>query len=106
MKRLKLSNTKGLLKLKFDYKDGLLPKSVISFFFSNDGSNWEQIGFDHSNGTLIDLIPNDSYFEVGGWGDGQSNDDSFLAANINEVSVVTESANYIYKFPKYKPYDY
>ena len=27
--------TKGLLKLKFDYKDGLLPKSVISFFFSN-----------------------------------------------------------------------
>ena len=94
--------TKGLLKLKFDYKDGLLPKSVISFFFSNDGSNWEQIGFDHSNGTLIDLIPNDSYFEVGGWGDGQSNDDSFLAANINEVSIVTESANYIYKFPKYK----
>jgi len=75
---------------------------VISFFFSNDGSNWEQIGFDHSNGTLIDLIPNDSYFEVGGWGDGQSNDDSFLAANINEVSIVTESANYIYKFPKYK----
>ena len=42
---------------------------------------------DHTNGTVINLIQNDSYFEVGGWGDGQSNDDSYLDGVINEVEI-------------------
>jgi len=96
------SLTSGYLKLKFDYRDRYLPKSVVSFYYSDNGSQWEQIGFNHSNGTLINLIENDSYFEVGGWGDGQSNDDSFLSANIKEVRINSDAKTEIYKFPKYK----
>jgi len=92
----------GYLKLKFDYKDGYLPRSVVSFYYSNNGDQWEQIGFNHTNGTLIDLISNDSYFEVGGWGDGQSSDDSFLDALINEIEINSATSKYTYEFPKYK----
>ena len=94
--------TDGYLKLEFDYRDGYLPRSVVSFYFSNDGINWEQIGFDHTNGELINLIENDSYFEVGGWGDGQSNDDSFLDANIKKVIIKTNSEISTYEFPKFR----
>jgi len=48
------------------------------------------------------LIPNDSYFEVGGWGDGQSNDDSFLSALINKIEIKTDESKHIYEFPAYK----
>tara|TARA_B100000029_G_scaffold34828_1_gene32713 strand:- start:1254 stop:3248 length:1995 start_codon:yes stop_codon:yes gene_type:complete len=94
--------TDGYLKLEFDYRDGYLPRSVVSFYFSNEGINWEQIGFDHTNGELINLIENDSYFEVGGWGDGQSNDDSFLDANIKKVIIKTNSEISTYEFPKFR----
>ena len=94
--------TSGYLKLKFDYRDRNLPRSTVSFFFSNNGINWEQIGFDHTNGEIIDLIENDSYFEVGGWGDGQSSDGSFLDGNIREVLIEGNDESYLYKFPKYK----
>ncbi len=42
--------SKGFLKLKFDYRDSFLPRSIISFYYSNDGLNWNQIGSDHTNG--------------------------------------------------------
>ena len=74
----------------------------MSFYYSNGGDQWKQIGFNHTNGTLINLIPNDSYFEVGGWGDGQSSDDSFLDALINAVEINTDTSKYRYEFPKYK----
>ena len=92
----------GFLKLEFIYRDNYLPRSVISFHYSNNGTQWEQIGFDHTNGTVINLIQNDSYFEVGGWGDGQSNDDSYLDGVINEVEIKTETSINRYEFPKYK----
>ena len=92
----------GFLKLDFIYRDKYLPRSVISFHYSNNGTQWEQIGFDHTNGTVINLIQNDSYFEVGGWGDGQSNDDSYLDGVINEVEIKTETSINRYEFPKYK----
>ena len=38
----------------------------------------EQLGSNHTNGLIIDLIENDSYFEVGGWGDGQSPGGQYL----------------------------
>ncbi len=94
--------TKGYLKLDFDYRDGYLPRSLISFYFSDNGDTWEKIGYDHTNGELINLIPNDSYFEVGGWGDGTSSDDSQLTALIKEVKIITNDKKESYKFPKYK----
>jgi len=92
----------GYLKLQFDYKDGYLPRSVISFHYSNDGNEWEQLGFNHTNGTVINLIDNDSYFEVGGWGDGQSSDDSFLNALINKIEIKTDTSKYEYEFQAFK----
>ena len=92
----------GYLKLKFDYQDGYLPRSVVSFYYSDSGDQWKQIGSDHTNGALINLIPNDSYFEVGGWGDGQSTDDSFLDAFINVIEINTDKSKYRYEFLKYK----
>ena len=97
-----MSLTKGFLKMNFDYKDRFLPRSVISFYYSDDGKKWNIIGFSHTNGTLINLIENDSYFEVGGWGDGQSSDDSFLNALIKEVQINTDLKNNVYQFPKFK----
>ncbi len=32
----------GFLKLEFDYMDNLLPRSIVSFYHSNDGSSWNQ----------------------------------------------------------------
>ncbi len=48
------------------------------------------------------ILSENSNFEVGGWGDGQSNDDSFLSANIKEVRINSDAKTEIYKFPKYK----
>ena len=77
----------GYLKLKFDYKDGVLPRSIISFYHSVNGVTWMQIGSEHTNGSVIQLIQNDSYFEVGGWGDGQSPGDSYLDGFIKQVDI-------------------
>ena len=77
----------GYLKLKFDYKDGILPRSIISFHYSQNGKSWTQIGSDHTNGTVIELIENNSFFEVGGWADGQSPGDSYLAGYIKKVNI-------------------
>ena len=41
-------------------------------------NNWLQIGSDHTSGLIINLLENDSYFELGGWGDGQSPGGSYL----------------------------
>ena len=77
----------GYLKLKFDYKDGILPRSIVSFHYSQNGKSWTQIGSDHTNGTVIELIENNSFFEVGGWADGQSPGDSYLAGYIKNVNI-------------------
>ena len=77
----------GYLKLKFDYKDGVLPRSIISFYHSVNGVTWMQIGSEHTNGSVIELIQNDSYFEVGGWGDGQSPGDSYLDGIVKQVDI-------------------
>ena len=45
----------GYLKLKFDYRDNFLPRSIISFFYSDDGVIWNQLGSNHTNGLIIDL---------------------------------------------------
>ena len=55
----------GYLKLIFDYRDGLLPRSAVTFYYSNDYSSWVQIGSKHTNGYIIELKENNSFFEVG-----------------------------------------
>jgi hypothetical protein len=49
----------GFLKMNFDYKDNLFPRTVVTFYFSNDGKNWNQIGGKHTPGYIINLLKND-----------------------------------------------
>ena len=90
--------TQGFLKLAFDYRDGVLPRSVVSFYHSTDGNNWNKIGSQHTSGLLINLIENDSYFEVGGWGDGQSPGGSYLDGFVKEVQINVNNENLQYEF--------
>ena len=90
----------GYLKLKFDYRDNFLPRSIISFFYSDDGVIWNQLGSNHTNGLIIDLIENDSYFEVGGWGDGQSPGGQQLSGFLNKVIIQTDMYKREFTFSK------
>ena len=90
------SPAEGFLKFKFDYRDTILPRSIISFYYSNDGLNWSQIGSDHTSGLIINLIENTSFFEVGGWGDGQSPGDSYLDGFVSEVKIKTSEDTFKY----------
>ena len=92
----------GFLKLKFDYKDNLLPRSIVSFYYSNNGSTWSQLGSDHTSGEVINLIQNDSFFEVGGWGDGQSLGDQHLSGIIKSVSILTNQYDREFTMSKQK----
>ena len=94
------SEAYGFLKLKFDYKTGIFSRSKISFYHSNDGVTWQPIGQEHSSGTLINLIDNDSFFELGGWGDGQSLDGSKLSGLIKKVVFVIEDEVKTVEFSK------
>jgi len=88
----------GYLKLSFDHKDGFLPRSVLYFYHSDNGIEWNQIGSKHTSGLVIDLIENDSFFEVGGWGDGQSPGGSYLDGFVKEVQINIANENYQYEF--------
>jgi hypothetical protein len=90
----------GYLKLKFDYQDNILPRSTISFYYSDDGVSWKQLGSNHTNGVIIDLIENDSYFEVGGWGDGQSPGGQYLSGFLNSVTIQTDEYKREFTFSK------
>ena len=87
---------KGFLKLEFDYRDSLLPRSVIRFYYSDEGENWNQIGSKHTSGYPINLLENDSFFEVGGWSDGQSPGGEFLSGYVKNVEI--ETSDYYRKF--------
>ena len=86
----------GFLKLNFDHKDGFLPRSVLSFYHSNNGKDWTQIGSSHTSGLVIDLIKNDSFFEVGGWGDGQSPGESYLDGFVKKININTTDTKFEY----------
>jgi len=92
----------GFLKLEFDYMDNLLPRSIISFYYSNNGQIWNQLGSNHTSGVVIDLLQNDSFFEVGGWGDGQSPGDQYLSGFIKSVIIETSEYKREFKFSKQK----
>ena len=84
--------------MKFDYRDNILPRSFVSFFFSNNGNDWKQIGSNHTSGVVIDLIDNNSFFEVGGWADGQSPGGSYLDGYIKDLTIEVEGNTYSYSF--------
>ncbi len=88
----------GYLKMEFDYRDNILPRSIVSFFFSNNGNDWLQIGSNHTSGIVIDLIDNSSFFEVGGWADGQSPGGSYLDGFINDLTIKVDDFTYSYYF--------
>ena len=94
------SEVYGFLKLKFEYNTGIFSRSKISFYHSNDGLSWQPIGQEHSNGTVINLIDNDSFFELGGWGDGQSLDGSKLSGLIKKVVIIIEDEVKTIEFSK------
>ena len=51
----------------------------------------ESIGSNHTSGVIIDLIENDSFFEVGGWGDGQSPGDQYLSGFVKRTIIQTDN---------------
>ena len=53
----------GYLKLKFDYRDNFTKVNHI-FFYSDDGVVWNQLGSNHTNGLIIDLIENDHILKL------------------------------------------
>ena len=90
------------MKLNFDYRDGILPRSVVTFSFSDDELNWNQIGSSHTSGYLIKLFENDSFFEVGGWGDGQSLGGQHLSGYVEFVKIKTPGFESKYELTKQK----
>ena len=88
----------GYLKLIFDYRDGLLPRSAVTFYYSNDYSSWVQIGSKHTNGYIIELKENNSFFEVGGYADGQSPGDMYLSGIIQKLNFNSDDFKIEVKF--------
>tara|TARA_B100000003_G_C10931766_1_gene371443 strand:+ start:41 stop:2437 length:2397 start_codon:yes stop_codon:yes gene_type:complete len=79
----------GYIKFKFDKKDGILPRSIISFYTSEDQLNWDMVGYQRTSGGIINLNENTSYIEIGGHSDGQSFGNTFLDSTIKEVSIIS-----------------
>ena len=86
----KYKNYHTFLRLKFDYKDGLVPRSIVQFFISENGNQWNQVGETQTYGDYIDLKENPSFLEVGGWADGQSFGNNWLNGEISKISITTE----------------
>jgi len=81
------------LKFKFEKYDGILPRSKITFYSSNDQINWSMVGSPRTTGEVINLNPNSSFLEIGGHSDGQSFGNTFLDAVIKDVTINTKNNN-------------
>ena len=86
----KYKNYHAFLRMKFKYKDGLAPRSIVEFFISENGTEWNQIGESQTYGDYIDLQENLSFIEVGGWADGQSFGNNWLEGEISKLSITTD----------------
>ncbi len=80
-------NVTGFIKIIFDKRDKILPRSKISFFTSPNGEDWEQVGFSRTTGNIITFNQNSSYLEIGGHSDGQSFGNTFLDGVINSLII-------------------
>ena len=85
-------NVNGYIKIQFDKKQGILPRSIFKFFTSENGKDWDQVGFTRTKGKVIDFTSNNSYIEIGGHSDGQSFGNTFLDSVIKSVQINTKSS--------------
>ena len=91
-------NVSGFIKISFDKRDGILPRSKFSFFTSPNGEIWEQVGFSRTTGNIISFIPNYSFVEIGGHSDGQSFGNTFLDGNIKSLKINSNQTSNEIKF--------
>jgi len=97
-KECSFRNTKGFIKMKFQRNEGLLPRSLVTFYTSPDSFNWDMVGYPRTTGDIINFNNNSSYLEIGGHSDGQSFGNTFLDAVIEEVTIsdigITKTINF------------
>jgi len=93
-----LREVKGWLKIEFDRYDKILPRSVFRFYTSKNGFEWVQLGYDHTPGFVVDFTDNTGVLEIGGWVDGQSFGNTWLGAEISEITINTSGSSKNIKF--------
>ena len=86
-------NVSGYIKIKFDKYDGLIPRSIFSFYTSDNGTEWNQVGFSRTTGSVVNFTKNISYLEIGGHSDGQSFGNTFLDAVVKSVEIVSSNGS-------------
>ena len=86
-KECNFRDVKGFIKMEFLKTDGILPRSVLTFYTSSDSLNWDMVGYPRTTGDIINLNVNSSYLEIGGHSDGQSFGNTFLDAVIEEITI-------------------
>ncbi len=86
-------NVEGYIKFKFEKQDGILPRSKVTFYTSDDLDNWDMIGYPRTTGNIINLNKNTSFLEIGGHSDGQSFGNTFLDATVKELYIITQNKN-------------
>ena len=86
----KFRNAEGYIKLKYNKREGILPRSVISFYSSSDNIHWDIIGYPRTTGEVINFNQNNSYIEIGGHADGQSFGNTFLDAIVYEYIFISK----------------
>ena len=87
-KECNFRDIKGFIKMVFLKTDGLLPRSILTFYTSSDSSSWDMVGYPRTTGDIINLNMNSSFLEIGGHSDGQSFGNTFLDAVIEEITIV------------------
>ena len=93
-------NIKGYIKFNFDKVDGILPRSVFTFYTSINGEDWEMVGYPRTTGNLVEFVENNSFLELGGHSDGQSFGNTFLEAHISEVTLTDKNGTKSIVFTK------
>ena len=91
---------KGFIKIEFDKRQGIVPRSVFKFYTSDTGQTWSQVGFTRTKGKIVEFVNNNSYIEIGGHSDGQSFGNTFLDSVINSVEINTTESNNLIEFSK------
>jgi len=84
-------NVEGFIKIDFDKRDGILPRSKFTFSTSADGISWEPVGFSGTKGNLIKFNVNKSFIEIGGHSDGQSFGNTFLDGTVKSLIITSKN---------------
>ncbi len=93
-------NIKGYIKFNFDKVDGILPRSLFTFYTSSNGEDWEMVGYPRTLGNVVEFVENNSFLELGGHSDGQSFGNTFLDANVSEVTLTDKNGTKSIVFTK------